>query len=71
MKQSKPSHMKDYEAHDDARHLIESQKIMADSKRHGKAKKAMDEQAAEAKSTLLHVKAAKGLKKAFAEKGAC
>lgn len=55
----------EWKAKDDARHLIESQKVQADPKRHKAAKGAMDTMEKEAKDTLLHVKAAKGLKKAF------
>lgn len=56
---------KDYQARDDARHLIETTKVHSDPKRHKAAQKAVDDMAKEANETILHAKAAKGLKRAF------
>lgn len=55
----------DYQAQDDAHHLMRAHEITSDPKRHAKAGKALDKLHADKKKEALHAKAAKGLKKAF------
>lgn len=55
----------DYQAEDDARHLMRAHEIASDPKRHAKAGKALDKLHADKQKEAIHAKAAKGLKKAF------
>lgn len=60
-----PSYEKDYQAQDDARHLMHAQEVMSDKKRHSAAKKHLDKMHKERAKESMHAKAAKGLKRAF------
>jgi hypothetical protein len=60
-----PSMDRDWEAEEDARAMTRMAEITGDSKRRSRAEKALKEQERKAKDALLHVKAARGLKKVF------
>lgn len=65
MSKNSPTSMKDYEARDDAHHLMRAHEVVQDPKRHKKALKELDNLQREKSKEAMSAKAAKGLKKAF------